>query len=114
PRQSESDERDGTAFLRIEGGIDAATAAGLRDMLAWAVDHHDRVVVDLSLAESIERHGLSVLIQSQDRAHRRAHALCFAEPSSALLDALVALRADGMFPMFPRCDDAVTWLNRAC
>jgi anti-sigma B factor antagonist len=102
---------DNVAFVAVHGGIRATVASALRDVLTWAVEHHSGVVVDLSEAATIDRHGLSVLLQAQDRAHARAVGLCFAEPSKAFRSALQALRADAMFVMSERCSDAFASLR---
>ncbi|GLY00490.1 MULTISPECIES: STAS domain-containing protein [Actinoplanes] len=107
------DVHGGIAFVTVRGDVDRGMAPGLRDVLAWAVDHHDGVVADLSGAGHVDRAGLSVLLQSQDRAHVRACALALAEPSPALRSALAGLQADAMFPMFDHCADAVAWLRTA-
>ncbi|WP_328474419.1 STAS domain-containing protein [Actinoplanes sp. NBC_00393] len=96
---------DSVAFVAVHGAIQTTTASTLRDILTWAVGNHSGVVVDLSAAETIDRHGLSVLIQAQDVAHAQAVGLCFAEPSKAFRTALRALQADAMFVMFERCSD---------
>jgi anti-anti-sigma factor len=88
------EDRDGTVVLAVHGGIDAVTASSVRDALAWAISRHERVVVDLSRAASIDRAGLGVLIAAQDRANSRAVQLCFTAPSPQLLTALCDLRAD--------------------
>ncbi|MEU4420250.1 STAS domain-containing protein [Actinoplanes sp. NPDC024001] len=103
----------GMALVTVRGDLRASGASMLRDVLTWAVEHHRGVVVDLSAAATIDRLGLSVLIQAQDRAHARATGLCFAEPSDVLRSALSALRADAMFVMFDLCADAFAWLRAA-
>ncbi|XVU22996.1 STAS domain-containing protein [Actinoplanes sp. CA-054009] len=90
------DEHGGVAVVRIRGGIDAAAAPVLRDALSWAVDCHQRVVVDLSGAVRIDRAGLSVLLVTQDRANGRAVQLCFTAPSPSLLSILSELRAEDL------------------
>lgn len=102
---------NGVAFVAVHGGLRDTVASTLRDILTWAVEQHRGVVVDLSAATTIDRRGLSVLLQAQDRAHARETGLCFAEPSKALSSALRALRADAMFVMFARCSDAFAWLH---
>jgi anti-sigma B factor antagonist len=87
------EERGGAAVVTVRGFIDAGTASLLRDALAWAITCHDRVVVDLSSAETIDRAGLSVIIAAQDRAKSRAVQLCFTAPSPRLLIALCQMRA---------------------
>lgn len=104
-------DQDGIAVVHVRGDVNRRVSRGLRDILAWAVDNHDDVVVDLSAVVAIDRSGLSVLLQSQDRAHQRGSRLCFAEPSPDLRVALARLRADAMFPMMELCSAAVTLLR---
>jgi anti-sigma B factor antagonist len=90
------EERGGAAVVAVRGYIDAGSASLLRDALAWAVTCHERVVVDLSSAETIDRAGLSVIIAAQERAQSRAVQLCFTAPSPRLLIALCQMRSAGM------------------
>jgi anti-sigma B factor antagonist len=90
------EEHGGAAVVAVRGHLDTANAPLLRDALAWAVTCHERVVVDLSGAETIDRAGLRVIIAAQQRAQSRAVQLCFTAPSPRLLVALCRLRAAGM------------------
>ncbi|WP_430788621.1 STAS domain-containing protein [Actinoplanes sp. G11-F43] len=92
-------EHDGFAVVTVRGDIDRRLIPGLRDILSWAVDNHSGVVVDLAGATGIDRDGLALLLQTQDRAYLRHGEICFAQPSSRLLGALARLQADAMFPM---------------
>ncbi|MBB2947712.1 anti-anti-sigma regulatory factor [Actinoplanes lutulentus] len=104
-------EHDEILLVEIRDGIDEGVTAGLRDVLAWAVDRYEGVVVDLSAATTIDRSGLSVLLQIQERAHLRDSRIHFAEPSTALRAALAALNADEMFEMFSRRSEAMARLR---
>jgi anti-sigma B factor antagonist len=90
------EERGGAAVVAVRGHLTAATAPLLRDALAWAVTCHERVVVDLSSTETIDRAGLSVIIAAQQHARSRAVPLCFTAPSPQLLIALCQMRAAGV------------------
>ncbi|WP_328474861.1 STAS domain-containing protein [Actinoplanes sp. NBC_00393] len=85
-------EHDRAAVVAVRGQIDAGSAPLLRDALGWAIAGHERVVVDLSGADHIDRAGLSVIIAEQARATTRGVQLCFTAPSPQLLTALCALR----------------------
>lgn len=86
------EERDGAAVVSVRGHLDATSAPLLRDALAWAVTCHERVVIDLSRAETIDRTGLSVIIAAQQRARTRAVQLSCTAPSPQLLIALSRIR----------------------
>ncbi|GIE78765.1 hypothetical protein Aph02nite_47150 [Actinoplanes philippinensis] len=94
------DERDGAAVVTVRGDVDAAAVPLLRDVLAWAVTCHDRIVVDLSPAGPIDRAGLSALSAAQHRAGLQGVQLCFTAPSARLLAALCEIRADDAEPGF--------------
>ncbi|MEU4689165.1 STAS domain-containing protein [Actinoplanes sp. NPDC023714] len=98
-------------LVEVRDGIDGEVTGDLRDVLAWAVDRYDGVVVDLSGVTSIDRPGLGMLLQVQDRAHLRGSRICFASPSAALVDALTDLRADALFEMFDRRSAAIARLR---
>jgi anti-anti-sigma factor len=104
-------ERDGVTVVLVRGDLDERLTPALRDALAQAVQRHADVVVDLSEAGVIDRHGLGVLLQSLDHAHAAAGRLCLAEPSAALVGALTELRAEELFPMFDSCSEAEAWLR---
>ncbi|BBH69801.1 hypothetical protein ACTI_64860 [Actinoplanes sp. OR16] len=104
-------EHDELLLVEVRDSIDGDVTAGLRDVLAWAVDRYDGVVVDLSAATSIDRAGLSVLLQIQERAHLRDSRICFAEPSPELMNALEALHAKTMFELYGRRSEAMARLR---
>jgi anti-sigma B factor antagonist len=104
-------EHDELLLVEVCEAIDEQVTAGLRDLLAWAVDRYEGVVVDLSGVTAIDRAGLGVLLQIQERAHLRNSRICFAEPSPALRAALLDLHADAMFEMFDRRSAAMAWLR---
>lgn len=107
----EIDHDGDTALVRVDGDIDAALAPELRDALAWAVDHHRGVVVDLSAAPTIDPTGLGVLVRAHRRARGRAGTLCFAAPSRFLLTVMHTMHVDGVFPVFDDCPSACAWLR---
>lgn len=100
-----------TAVVRIRGDIDAALAPELRDVLAWAVDHHRGVVVDVSAAPTIDPAGLGVLVRAHRRARSRAGTLCFAAPSRFFLTVMHTMHIAGVFPVFEDCPSACAWLR---
>lgn len=104
-------ERDGFAVVVVRGDIGRRMVPGLRDVLSWAVDNHAGVVVDLAGASGIDRDGLALLLQSQDRAFLRHREVCFAQPSTSLLRSLELLQADAMFLMSEDCDSALRRLR---
>ncbi|SDT27895.1 STAS domain-containing protein [Actinoplanes derwentensis] len=104
-------EHDGFAVVAVRGDIGRRMVPGLRDVLSWAVDHHPGVVVDLAGVTGIDRDGLALLLQSQDRAHLRHSDVCFAQPSADLVDSLALLQADAMFLMAEDCATALRRLR---
>lgn len=90
-------EHAGVAVVTIRGALDAAATSALRDTLGWAVDHHDRVLVDWSMAGTVDRDGLGLVVAMQDRAHHRDVELRFTAPSPRLAAGLRALNADHLF-----------------
>ncbi|WP_344317476.1 STAS domain-containing protein [Actinoplanes couchii] len=104
-------EHDGFAVVTVRGEIGRAMVPGLRDVLSWAIDNHPGVVVDLAGATGIDRDGLALLLQSQDRAFLRHSEICFAQPAPSLLAALERLQADAMFLMADDCSTALKQLR---
>lgn len=104
-------EHDGCAVVTVRGDIGRTVIPGLRDVLSWAIDHHSGVVVDLAGVTGIDRDGLALLLQSQDRAYLRHGEICFAQPSPRLLGALALLQADAMFPMVEDRETALRQLR---
>ena len=91
-------EHSGVSVVTIRGGIDVASAPVIRDVLGWAVEHHDRVVVHCADVENIDRDGLGLLIAMQDRAQQRDVELRFTALSSELMAALRQLNAETPAP----------------
>ena len=99
------------ALVRVHGNIDKSLAPSLRDGLSWATDHHIGVVVDLAGASLIDPVGLGVLVRARSRARHRGTVLCLVAPSRYLMTVLHTMRVDVLFPTFPDCGSAFSWLR---
>ncbi|SNY25567.1 STAS domain-containing protein [Paractinoplanes atraurantiacus] len=78
---SESGE---VAVLRLRGDIDAAMAPVLGDSLAWAVDHHPHVVLDVSATQDMAPAVVDVLARARRRSRSRGTPLQIAAPPERL------------------------------
>ncbi|MDY7087197.1 MAG: STAS domain-containing protein [Actinomycetota bacterium] len=72
------------AILRLRGDIDAAMAPAFGDSLAWAVDHHPRVVLDISAALDLAPVIVDVLLRAQRRGRGQGTPLQIAAPPERL------------------------------
>ncbi|MEV6349895.1 STAS domain-containing protein [Actinoplanes sp. NPDC051851] len=100
------DQHNGVAVVAIRGMLDASAVPMIRDVLGWAVTHHDDVIVNLSAATGADRNGVSVLLSSLDRAHSRAVRLRLRNPSRQLVADLRALRAEHLLSSVSSLSDA--------
>jgi len=92
-------EHDGVAVVTIRGGIAVRTVPAIRDVLGWAVDHHQRVVVDWSEVAHVDRDGLGLLITMHERAYHREVELRFTAAPAPLVPALRELNAETLLSM---------------
>jgi anti-sigma B factor antagonist len=100
------------AVVRVGCAIDVAVAADLRVALAWALEHHRDVVVDLADTPTLDPAGLSVLIRAHRRARHNGGRLCLVAPSRFVLTALHTMHVDHVFPIFEDCPAALGWLRQ--
>lgn len=102
---------DRQGVVRVQGDIDAEVAPELRDALAWAVDRHEHVVLDLDGAPTLDSAGLSVLIRAHRRARQRGGLLCLVAPSRFVITVLHTMHVDGVFPIFDDSATAEDWMR---
>ena len=94
-------KHDHSTRVRVQGEIDSATAAGLRDTLFGLVDSNtEEVVVDLSEVGLLDSNGLGTLVGTHRRLTEKRHRLVLEHPQPAVaklleqsgLDRIIAVR----------------------
>ena len=101
-----------TVVCRLQGEVDAATAAELRATLV-ALTAYRRVVLDFSEVEFIDSAGLGCLIAGARRVHAANGVIVLSSPRRAVHRVLLMVGMDRVMPMTDALDEALTVLDAA-
>jgi anti-sigma B factor antagonist len=110
--QFERSEREGVTVLTLAGGLDAATATGLKKEVVTLTDSgKTRVAVDLAKLTLIDSTGVGVLISLFKRARAAGGAVHFAGLTGQPKEIFRLLRLDRSLDLHPNLDEAVKKLK---
>jgi anti-sigma B factor antagonist len=102
-------ERNGHAVLRVEGEVDVASAAQLREQLIQLIDlGYQQVVVDLDDTRFLDSTGLGVLVGGLKRLRNREGELALVCTQRGLLNAFEITGLAEVFHIYASVDAAVT------
>jgi anti-sigma B factor antagonist len=108
----EHNEREGVTVLSLQGNLDAATAAGLKqEVVAIADAKKTKVAVDLAQLTLIDSTGVGVLISLFKRVRALGGAVHFAGLVAQPKEIFRLLRLDRSLDLHPTLDEALTKLQ---
>lgn len=101
---------DDTAICRVQGDVDAANAATLRESLV-ALTVHPKVVLDFSGVPFIDSAGLGCLIAGARRIHAADGDVVLSSARRAVHRLLHTVGMDRVLPIVETMDEALAVLN---
>lgn len=108
----ERNEREDVTVLALQGNLDAATAAGLKqEVIAIADAKKNKVAVDLAQLTLIDSTGVGVLISLFKRVRALGGAVHFAGLVAQPKEIFRLLRLDRSLDLHPTLDDALAKLR---
>lgn len=84
------------AILRIDGELDAHSAAEVREVCGWFVGGFDRVRIDLSAVSFIDGAGIRLLDECRSEVERRGGECHYSNPSPAVQRLFAILGLDSL------------------
>ena len=94
--------------VMLRADLDRDLADRLRPVLAEATAAGRDVVIDMHGAGIIDSAGLGLLVRAYRSARSHGRAFCLVAPSRFVLTVLHTMHLDGLFPIHPDVDSALT------
>jgi anti-sigma B factor antagonist len=105
---TEHELEGGGLLLELEGELDLATAAGLRDVFAVAEEAgYERVVVDLSAVSAVDSTGLAVLVAVHKHLARSRGELVVVVENEQVAAQIKITSLDRLFTLCTSRDEAL-------
>ncbi|MCK2220964.1 anti-sigma factor antagonist [Actinomadura sp. ATCC 31491] len=105
--------RPGFHLVTLEGDLDRQTRPGLHRLVDPLLDGHaPRIVVDTAALLFCDSHGLSALVDSQQRAEERGGGLRLIGVQGTLAQLLVVTQLVDVFPPYTSLAQASRWPRR--
>ena len=96
------------AVVTVSGDVDIDIADELRALLERAAGERRNVILNLTMAHTIDAAGLGTLVRARNAARRRQGELLLAGPSPFIQTVLRTMRLHTAFRVFRSPDEAAT------
>lgn len=111
----EHETKDSTVIVRIEGDVDAANAAGVRDGISRLLTNHLMgLVLDLSRTRYLDSAGIQMLLDLSERLRSRGqHLSLYVTREQPLRLTLTLFELERAFPVVDSLEEALAKIDPA-